>query len=114
MFAQTASLAFDVSLFWDIKCQLLAGMHLKHHFFSLPEDGCETCQLEEWKIGLLSTFSLKFCKMKVQKNSLAPPFLNVISSAISRAQLNGLWFIHNEVLNFYGWILCYHDPFHEI
>ena len=52
--------------------------------------------------------------MKVQKNSLAPPFLNVISSAISRAQLNGLWFvIHNKVLNFHDWILCYHDPFHE-
>lgn len=32
-----------------------------------------------------------------------------------RVQLNGLRFvIHNEVLNFYDWVLYYCQPFHDI
>ena len=31
-----------------------------------------------------------------------------------RVWLNRLWFlIHDEVLNFHDWILCYHEPFHK-
>ena len=31
-----------------------------------------------------------------------------------RVRLNRSWFvIHDEVWNFYDWIFCYHEPFHE-
>ena len=31
-----------------------------------------------------------------------------------RVRLSGSWFmIYNEVLNFYDWILCYHELFHD-
>ena len=31
-----------------------------------------------------------------------------------RVSLNRSWFvIHNKILNFHNWILCYHEPFHN-
>ena len=40
-------------------------------------------------------------------------FLNCLIKQ-NQSWLNGLWFvIHNEVLNFHDWILCYNEPFHN-
>ena len=34
--------------------------------------------------------------------------------SMSKVWLNKLWFvIHDEVLNFHHWILCYYEPFHH-
>ena len=59
-------------------------------------------------------------KLDVDKLATVPIDLKILSEIDNdvvkktRVWLNGPWFmIHNNVLNFLNWIVCYLEPFHD-
>ena len=77
--------------------------------FYIAERFCQTCNISS--LWMFVWKGLSFILSLIISTLLTKSIKKIIHN---RVRLNGLWFvIHDKILSFHNWILCYHEHFYK-